>query len=298
MQTKQQIQELLASAGIEPNKRRGQHFLIDLNLMRFLLDAAGIGPDDIALEPGCGTGSLTEALTELAGKVIAVEVDPNLAKIAKGKLDLVSPPGRVELIDEDILETKHKLNPAVVETIQNARKKYTGRLILIGNLPYNVAGPVMLNLIAGPVVADCMYVTVQKEVAERMAAAPGDWSYGVLSILMATAGEVEVLKILKPTVFWPMPQVKSAMVSFNRSRAKVGEIKSMELLRQVVNLFMQHRRKMLKACTKFAKDRLAQIQNWPDIFAKAQIEPHLRPEELSPEKYLQIANLCFEELCL
>ena len=291
MQTKQQIQGLLASAGIEPNKRRGQHFLIDLNLMRFLLDAAGIGPDDIALEPGCGTGSLTEALAELAGKVIAVEVDPNLAKIAKGKLDSAS---NVELINEDILETKHKLNPAVVETIQNARKKYTGSLCLIGNLPYNAAAPVMLNLITGPFVADCMYVTVQKEVAERMAAAPGDWSYGVLSILMAATGEVKVLKILKPTVFWPMPQVQSAMVSFNRNRAKVGEIKSMELLRQVVNLFMQHRRKMLKACTKFAKDRLARIQNWPDIFAKAQINPHLRPEQLSPEKYLQIANLCYE----
>lgn len=293
MQTKQQIQQLLASAGIEPNKRRGQHFLIDLNLMRYLLDSAGIGPDDIALEPGCGTGSLTEALAELAGKVIAVEVDPNLARIARGKLDSAS---NVELINEDILETKHKLNPAVVETIQDARKKYTGSLCLIGNLPYNVAGPMMLNLITGPVVADCMYVTVQKEVAERMAAAPGDWSYGVLSILMATAGEVEVLKILKPTVFWPMPQVKSAMVSFNRSRAKVGEIKSMELLRQVVNLFMQHRRKMLKACTKFAAGQLARIKSWEEIFAKAQIDPHLRPEQLAPEQYLQIANFCFEFL--
>jgi len=295
MQTKQQIQGLLASAGIEPNKRRGQHFLIDLNLMRFLLDAAGIGPDDIALEPGCGTGSLTEALAELAGKVIAVEVDPNLARIARGKLDSA---GNVELINEDILETKHKLNPVVVETIQNARKKYTGSLCLIGNLPYNVAGPVMLNLIAGPVVADCMYVTVQKEVAERMAAAPGDWSYGVLSILMATAGEVEVLKILKPTVFWPMPQVKSAMVSFNRNSTKVERIKGMDLFKDVVNLFMQHRRKMLKACVKFATGDLTNIDNWSEIFTKAEIDPHLRPEQLSPEKYLQIANLCYEELCL
>jgi 16S rRNA (adenine1518-N6/adenine1519-N6)-dimethyltransferase len=103
MQTKQQIQQLLASAGVEPNKRLGQNFLIDLNLMRLLVDNANIGNDDIVLEVGCGTGSLTQALAERAGKVIAVEMDETLAKIATREL---ANAGNVKVINADILEIR------------------------------------------------------------------------------------------------------------------------------------------------------------------------------------------------
>lgn len=303
MQTKQEIEQLLMAAGVEPNKKLGQHFLIDLNLMRHLLDCAGLGSDDIALEVGCGTGSLTEALAEQAGRVIAVEVDGALAQIAKGRL---AGAGNVEIINADVLCSKHQLDAKVVEALQacppdvrrTSRPEYPGRLVLVGNLPYSVAGPVMMNLIAGPIVADCMYVTVQKEVAQRMAAGPGDVSYGVLGILMAAAGEVKVLKTLKPSVFWPRPQVQSAMISFIRSSAKAGRIKNMELFRAVVNLFMQHRRKMLKGCVKFAPEPLAKVVNWADIFEKAGVDAHNRPEQVSAEQYLQIANLCSDVLCL
>lgn len=291
MQTKHQIQQLLASAGVFPNKNFGQHFLIDLNLMRVMIDSARIGSDDIVLEVGCGTGSLTEGLAERAGFCIAVEIDDTLAKIAQEQL---AKKENVNVINTDILESKHTISGAVIEAIEEARKKHAGRLLLVANLPYNVACPVMLNLVEGPKVADEMYVTVQKQVAERMTAKPGGGDYGTLSIFLSATGEVQTGRILKPTVFWPQPQVESAMVSFVRKEEKVSRIKSMELFGEVINLFMGHRRKMLKACTKFAGGELSKIDNWPEIFEQCSIDPTHRPEKLPPEDYTAIANLCRE----
>jgi 16S rRNA (adenine1518-N6/adenine1519-N6)-dimethyltransferase len=154
----------------------------------------------------------------------------------------------------------------------------------------------MMNLITGPIVADAMYVTVQKEVADRMTAAPGDRHYGTLSIHIAATGDVKTERILKPTVFWPAPQVHSAMISFVRKAEKVSRIQNMGLLGEVVNLFMQHRRKMVKACTRFVTGKLAKINNWPEIFEKCSIDPHNRPEQLSPEDFIAVSNLCNEFL--
>jgi len=293
MQTKQQIQQMLASAGVRPNKRRGQHFLVDLNLMRLLIDSASIGKDDIVLEVGCGTGSLTQPLAEKAGKVIAVEVDELIAKIAERELAKAE---NVEVINVDVLEGKHTINRAVTGAVKSACKSCAGRLLLVANLPYSVASPLMMNLIIGDMKADGMYVTVQKEVSQRMTAGPGSSDYGILSIFMAATGDVKMKRTLKPTVFWPQPQVDSAMVSFVRNEQKVSRIRNMELFSKVVNLFMGHRRKMLKGCTKFATGVLVEIDNWQDVFTRASVEAKVRPERLSAEDYIAIANLCYEFL--
>jgi 16S rRNA (adenine1518-N6/adenine1519-N6)-dimethyltransferase len=289
MQTKQQIQQLLASAGVEPNKRLGQNFLIDLNLMRLLVDNANIGNNDIVLEVGCGTGSLTQALAERAGKVIAVEMDETLAEITARELANAN---NVEVINTDILENKSTINRAIIDAIELARKGRSGRFLLVSNLPYSIASPLMMNLITSSIVADAMYVTVQKEVAERMTAGPGDRHYGTLSIHLAATGDVKTERSLKPTVFWPAPQVNSAMISFIRKAEKWSRIQNMEILGELVNLFMQHRRKMVKACTRFVTGKLAKIDNWLDIFEKCGIDPHNRPEQLTPEDFIAISNLC------
>lgn len=288
MQTKHQIQQLLESAGVWPKKRLGQHFLIDLNLMRLLVDCADIGNSDIVLEVGCGTGSLTEALARRAGIVIAVEIDSTLAEIARGELKDFN---NVEIINTDILKNKTTISPEILNILALAQKKYRGRLLLVSNLPYSVASPVMMNLVTGQPAADAMYVTVQKQVAERMAASPGSGGYGTLSIFLAAAGDVRMIRILKPTVFWPAPQVDSAMVSFLRSKDKAGLIRNMELLSDIVSIFMGHRRKMLKACTKLARGKLASITNWPEIFQQCSIDLTARAEELSPQDYISLTNL-------
>jgi 16S rRNA (adenine1518-N6/adenine1519-N6)-dimethyltransferase len=339
MQTKRQIQELLSSAGVSPNRRLGQHFLVDLNLMRLLVDSAQIGPNDVVLEVGCGTGSLTEALAEQAGAVVAVEIDRTLASITK--LRLTMPPrshaertegvggivkteglgdgsmGRenVQVINADVLSGKGVLNPAVVETLADARSRLEGigpirpmgpiqealvegflerpgRLLLVSNLPYDVASPVMIHLAKGPVVADAMFVTVQKEVAERMAAEPGGRDYGTLSIFLQATGQVDILRTLKPSVFWPPPGVDSAMVRFVRSDSKCRLIEDIATLSEVVALFMGHRRKMLRACVKSIPSRLGDSNVWLRLFERHCIDPTLRPGDLTPAQYVQLANAC------
>lgn len=291
MQTKTDIQRLLAGAGVEPNKRLGQHFLIDLNLMQFLLTNAGITENDIVLEVGTGTGSLTSELIKRAGKVIAVECDEVLAAITEQQFKHEE---NFEIVVADVLENKNTINHDVIEKLKHAEEESFGRILLVANLPYNAASSVMLNLLDGPVVADAMIVTVQKEVAQRMAARPGSDDYGILSIFLSAMGQCKLLRKLSPKVFWPEPQVESAMVRFDRDPLKVAEIHNVPLFKETVNLFMNHRRKMMRACVKYAEGKLSGIHSWEDIFARSFVEPHHRPEELTSENYISIANLCNE----
>lgn len=289
MQTKRQIRELLASAGVTPNRRFGQHFLVDLNLLRLLVDSAEIGAEDVVLEVGCGTGSITQALAERARRVVAVEVDKTLSAIAASQL---AETDNVELVRTDVLSSKGMLNPRVVAALSRARASGEGRLLLVSNLPYDAATAVMLNLARGPVVADEMVVTVQKEVSERMEAVPNSKDYGTLSILLGATGQVETLRILKPSVFWPPPGVDSAIVRFVRDACKCERIDEMGRFGEVVSLFMCHRRKMLRACAKFAPPALGGRALWTELFERCRIDPTRRPEALSPEQYVELANLC------
>jgi 16S rRNA (adenine1518-N6/adenine1519-N6)-dimethyltransferase len=287
MQTKQRIEQLLDGMGVRPSKRHGQNFLIDLNLMRYLVDAAGLSPDDLVLEVGPGTGSMTQEIASCGCRVIAVEIDATVAAIAKGELSEFT---NVELIHTDILETKNLIAPEITKLVQSKSRK-AGRFVLVSNLPYNAGTPVMMNLITDEPLADAMYVTVQKEVAQRMTAAAGEPAYGTLSIMMAAAGNARMLKTLKPTCFWPQPDVDSAMVAWVRDKDKVAAIKDIHLLSDVVALFMQHRRKMLRAAAKFAEGRLAGVKDWNAVFKLANITPESRPDDLSPADFVRLANV-------
>ena len=176
--------------------------------------------------------------------------------------------------------------------MSHARAIHNGRLLLVANLPYIAATPLIINLVVGPIIADAMFVTVQKEVADRMISQPGIKDYGILSILMAATGEVKHIRTLKPTVFWPQPQVNSAFVQYVRDPEKVKAIKSVEMLSRVAGALLQHRRKMLKSCCKLTADQLGEIKNWPEILNQLGIDPEIRPDNLSPEQFVAIANLC------
>jgi 16S rRNA (adenine1518-N6/adenine1519-N6)-dimethyltransferase len=320
MQSKHQIRELLDSAGIRPNKRFGQNFLIDLNLMRLLIDTADIQKNDVVLEVGTGTGSLTQAIAEKAGFCVSVEIDAVLANIAKEQL---ADKSNVEIITADALKNKFEINPVVIDALNRAVSRAssprlrgqstghltadgraTGRLLLVANLPYIAATPLIINLVIGPTTADAMFVTVQKEVADRMISQRGIKDYGILSILMAATGEVRHIRTLKPTVFWPQPQVNSAFVQYVRDPEKIKAVKSVEMLSRVAGALLQYRRKMLKSCCKLiTEERSTGFQpvesrpgwpcyNWPAILNQLGIDPEIRPDNLTPEQFVAIANLC------
>ena len=146
-----------------------------------------------------------------------------------------------------------------------------------------------------------MFVTIQKEVADRMTSQAGIKDYGILSILMAATGKAKHIRTLKPTVFWPQPQVNSAFVQYVRDAKKIKAIKSVEMLSRVAGALLQHRRKMLKSCCKLIGDAGFQPAparpgwpryNWPEILKQLGIDPEIRPDNLSPEQFVAIANLC------
>jgi 16S rRNA (adenine1518-N6/adenine1519-N6)-dimethyltransferase len=263
--------------------------------MRLLIDSANIQKEDTVLEVGCGTGSLTEEIAARAGFCAVAEYDTTLARIAAQRLTGAD---NVRIINTDILENKNAIKPEILKMIEEARGKLGGRFLLVANLPYSVASPVISNLITGGVVADEMFVTIQKEVAFRLMAKAGDDHYGSLGVLIGATGQIELIRVLKPSVFWPRPEVDSAIISYRRDAEKISRIKNLSLFSECIDLFMQHRRKQLKACTKFAKGSLGGIKNWPEIFEKLGLEPTTRPDHIRAAQYVAMANLCDEVLSL
>ncbi|MCH8242020.1 MAG: hypothetical protein IH897_05345, partial [Planctomycetes bacterium] len=170
VQTKQEIERLLAASGVRPRKRFGQNFLIDGNLMRRVAEVAELSPRDLALEVGAGTGGLTDLLAAGAGSVICVEIDTVLFAIVADRFRQVP---TVRLIQGDVLESKHRIHADVGEAIRAFRGGSGGAVKLVANLPYQVATPLVLNLLVDFPQVRRLVFTVQAEVGERLVARPG-----------------------------------------------------------------------------------------------------------------------------
>jgi 16S rRNA (adenine1518-N6/adenine1519-N6)-dimethyltransferase len=279
-QTKHQIQDLLASISAEPRKRFGQNFMIDQNLLRLVAEAGRIGPHDVVIEVGPGTGSLTEELLSRAGRVIAVEIDRDLAKLLRERF---APDEKLELIEADALHGKHELNPELQRRIAATRR--TARapshqscppLKLVANLPYNIASPLVIDLLIAGV--DLLAFTVQKEVADRLRATASDEAYGPLSIVAQMLARVEVLRVLPPGAFWPVPKVESALVRMTRND-RLGD-RAAAFSRFVHQVFGFRRKTLRKAFSQAGYDsRMLQVQG---------IDPQLRPENLTGEQFLRL----------
>ena len=238
-QTKTEITELLKAEGFRPNRRRGQNFLIDGNLMRLVVETAELTKDDVAFEVGTGTGSLTRMLAAVAGEVVTVEVDPILQRVGA---DVLAGLDNVTRIEGDVLEDKHHFSAAVLDALGAAAARRR-RVKLVANLPYSVATPIVMNIVIGNIEFERLVFTVQREVAERLTAAPGSDAYGWVSVVMALAGAGKVLRRLKPSVFWPRPGVESALVAY---RPTPGWKTGLDIMRvRKVGMFVfQQRRKM------------------------------------------------------
>ena len=209
-QTLTEIRSLLAGAGLAPRQRYGQNFLNDLNLMRKLVAAAEIGPEDVILEVGAGTGSLTETLLKRGAHVVAVEIDRGLQALLRDRLGKHP---RFTLVQADVLAGKHQINPLVLNILNEQQPGTGGGRKLVANLPYQIATPLLMELLCTSPPFERLACTVQKEVAERLAAQPRTAAYGPVSVISQTLAATELIAILPPSAFWPRPKVESIMLT-------------------------------------------------------------------------------------
>ncbi|HEX4055738.1 MAG TPA: 16S rRNA (adenine(1518)-N(6)/adenine(1519)-N(6))-dimethyltransferase RsmA [Tepidisphaeraceae bacterium] len=272
-QTKQQIQRLLAEAGAHPRHRLGQNFMIDANLVRIVADAGMISPGDLVIEVGPGTGTLTEELLVRRATVVAVEIDRMLAELLRNRFAAA---GNFSLIEADALAGKHALDERVIAEIQRA--KSAGQTVrLVANLPYNIASPLLIEmLIAG---VDLLAFTVQKEVADRLRSGPNSAQYGTLSIMTQLLSRVELLRTLPPQAFWPMPGIESALVRLTRDDRLSDRAAGFGSF--VQRIFSSRRKTLRNALAKAGGDAEKSL-------AAAGLNGQSRPEEICPQDFLRL----------
>ena len=272
-QTKHEIQSLLAGADTSPRHRFGQNFMIDQNLVRLVADAGELSAGDWCLEVGPGTGTLTEELLSRAGRVTAVEIDRDLAGLLRERLA-----GRenFQLIEGDALASKHELNADLQAALTAARQQGLHPK-LVANLPYNIASPMVIELLIAGV--DLLAFTVQKEVADRLKAKAGSDDYGPLTIMAQLLSKVEVMRTLPPQAFWPAPKIDSSLVRLRRDDRLGKGVKSFDIFMHKV--FSFRRKTLRKALDQagYEADR---------IIRESGADGSLRPEIFTPEQMVEM----------
>jgi 16S rRNA (adenine1518-N6/adenine1519-N6)-dimethyltransferase len=275
--------------GLEPDSRHGQNFLIDLNLVQLLVRSAEIGPDDVVLEVGTGTGSLTAMMAEQAAAVVTVEIDAHLYQMASEALAKYD---NITMLQFDALKNKNQIAPQVIETVKEKLSEGEGRRFkLAANLPYNIATPLISNLLLTEIVPDTMTVTIQKELADRITARPSTKDYSALSIWVQSVCDAEIVRIMPPSVFWPRPKVQSAIIHLAHSPEKRARITDVEFFHAFVRSMFFHRRKFLRSVVISAfKGRLDKAAV-DGVLEQMQLGPDARAEQLDVPTMVALCDL-------
>ncbi|MFY1700348.1 16S rRNA (adenine(1518)-N(6)/adenine(1519)-N(6))-dimethyltransferase RsmA [Micromonospora sp. WMMA1923] len=270
-----QIRELAARLGVAPTKKLGQNFVHDPNTVRRIVTAAGLTPDDVALEVGPGLGSLTLALLPVAAGVHAVEIDPTLAAALPETAARHAGPYADRL-------TVHRADALRVTAADLGEP---GPTALVANLPYNVAVPVVLHLLAELPTLRHGLVMVQKEVADRLVAGPGSKVYGIPSVKLAWYSRARSAGRVPPNVFWPVPNVDSGLVAFTRREPPRPDVPRQRVFAVVDAAFAQRRKTLRAALAGWAggADRAAAA------LTAAGVDPSARGESLTVEQFAAIA---------
>lgn len=269
------IRAIAEAEGIRPTKKFGQNFVIDPGTVRRIVREAGIQPHDAAMEVGPGLGSLTLALLEAQATVTAVEIDPALAERLPETVMEYMPQAAADLtvLNEDALT----VTPADLPEL-SGRDHFT----LVANLPYNVATPIVLTLLERFTNLTGFLVMVQKEVADRLCAAPGNKIYGAPSAKLAWYGTAQRVGLVGRHVFWPAPNVDSALVSFTRTPSEnPARDSNRDTVFAVIDAAFGQRRKTLHAALRRIVPETA--------FAASGIDPRRRGETLGIEEFTALA---------
>lgn len=287
-QTKSFLLARFREMGIRPATRHGQNFLIDLNLVELIVESAELTKDDVVLEVGTGTGSLTAKMAEQAAAVVTVEIDGHLYELASEYLiDLPN----VTMLKMDALRNKNNFDDGVMATIgERLAEGPNRRFKLVANLPYNIATPVLSNLLLSKHVPHSMTATIQKELADRIVAPPSTKDYSALSVWLQSQCDVEIVRVLPPSVFWPAPKVTSAIVRLMVNPARRAAIPDLRYFHQITKALFLHRRKFLRANIVAAMKEHLDKERVDAVLTEMEFPPQARTEELDVPTLLRLAE--------
>jgi len=270
------IRKELATYGLIPKKKWGQHFLIDRNILNKVIRTAQVEEKDVVLEVGPGLGEMTIGLAKKAKRVITIEIDSKLVEILKKK---VTDYPNVEVIKGDILKVDfNKLLNQEKDPVK-----------VVANLPYQISTPLLFRFIESKKLFFSLTLMLQKEVAERMVAPPGGKEYGPLSIFVQLVSNLSIRFFVKPTAFFPPPKVESAVIHMVWKEKPMVEVKDEEWFKKIVKGCFSYRRKTLINALKHSDLPLPN-----DIEPKVKkigIDPQRRPETLSIEEFVNLAEI-------
>lgn len=292
-QTLSYLRTLFEERGIRPKAKLGQNFLIDLNVLDVMVAAAELSKDDLVVEIGSGTGGLTARLCDHAGAVLSVEIDPAFHEMVR---EILHGRDNLALLHADVLKNKNEIRPEVFAHVEELRGRFhCTRVKLVANLPYAVAVPVVSNFLLSELPVERMVVMVQWEIAERLMALPGTKDYGALAVLAQSLADVEpVRRRLPPAVFWPRPQVASAIVLVRPNPDKrarvVAEAGSVGALRNFLRDLYVHRRKNLRGALAGAPGGRRPKEEVDRKLAELGIDGTVRAEALDPEQHLRLCR--------
>jgi 16S rRNA (adenine1518-N6/adenine1519-N6)-dimethyltransferase len=273
MGARREARDALAAAGLRPRKRWGQHFLCDPPVARRIVETAELGPRSVALEIGPGLGALTDELAARVGRLYLVEVDPALANRLAARF---AGEPRVQVVAGDVLSMP--LADVVSEPV----------VTVVANLPYNIAMPILFRLLDARARFPRAVLMLQREMAQRLAAAPGTAAYGVASVLVQAFADVRIAFGVSRRSFLPRPDVDSAVVDVRWSAAARANVGDVALFRAVVRAAFGQRRKMLRnALGALATERAVDLAA---AFATADIAPTARAETLDLAAFARLAR--------
>lgn len=280
--------QLFKRHGFHPRTNLGQNFLIDLNIIEFVVREAELTPNDVVLEIGAGTGGMTTFLARQAGHVVSVEIDRHVYPLAAEAVRAYS---NVTLLNQDALRNKNNFADEVLAEVQRQLDVDPARrLKLVANLPYSIATPVVSNLVATELPWVRMVVTIQYELGLRMQAGPREEHYGGLSVWLQSQCQVELLKKLGPTVFWPRPKVDSAIVKLVPDAEGRARIDERAFFHDYVRRVFNYRRKFLRSVLVGMYRKQLDKTEIDGVLEELGIAPSARAEELDVPTHINLSN--------
>lgn len=271
--------EILKKYNFSFQKKFGQNFLIDANVLERIVQGAGVTKEDVVLEIGPGIGTMTQYLAEAAGKVLAVEIDDKLIPILE---ETLSPYDNVRIIHQDVLKVDLK---ALAEE-ENAKKGFK----VVANLPYYITTPIIMGLFEKKVPVESITVMVQKEVAQRMQVGPGSKDYGALSLAVQYYAEPEIVLEVSPNCFMPRPNVGSAVINLKRRKSPAVQAEEGRMF-EIIRAAFNQRRKTLANSLKNAAGLSYSREAVEEALLQMGLPVAVRGEALTLEQFAELSNL-------